>query len=731
MANQVSFKINNLSAALSNVYYRIVSESRVELKTGNDLSTDSEGNTIINLGQIGTQGNKVLVYGDNFNGSNHSTFKSFSGSTVITDDGVNIKPVADFSYTTDGLNLTVDGSLSSDPDGTVTNYNWNYGDGNTATGVSPAAHSYASSGNYNVILTVVDNQGLSSDPVGKMVSVSNIVAYQRNYLELSGTDKISLPSEIAVNAGEEISVYVRVLDTSTPRVICSGTTTPRTYSYISSGTVLCPESSKILVDDFETNTIPDDGNLHKVTLRFDKTVYLDRFGLSHTNIFGLTGGIEGIVLPSGETYTIDDNSPTLTGSLGGTMTLTGGTWKTADILGYQWTVDSVDFYKVQFDVQNTYEMLPVCGQSNGAGAASLVTTDNIYSGQAFRYLSSNPVKLQPQKEYLNETISTAMVREIIKKERDEGYGSTQKFWVSENHAVGGRGYEGIKKGGTEPNAYAKFITELTDLNSIKPTTINCFNLVHGEADLTRPWKDYRDDLIQFLADYTLDYQSITGNVNQPIMIVSQISSGKYYQPSDVDSVQSPLALLDVCRQSPNHYSCGSQYWVETNGGTDQYHLNGRDQIISGEYRAKVYDQVIIRGDTTTPTATMPLSATISGNVIDILFDVPVPPLQFETDYIPAIADNGFVYSDDSGNTITGVSILTDDTVRITLSGNAGSNPDLQYAWHNGGVANGVIELGPRGTLCDSETATSVNYPSYIMRNYALAFRFKSGYLEFS
>ena len=54
-----------------------------------------------------------------------------------------------------------DGSGSTDSDGRVTNYSWDFDDGMTATGPN-ATHSYGSQGTYNVTLTVRDNDGATS-----------------------------------------------------------------------------------------------------------------------------------------------------------------------------------------------------------------------------------------------------------------------------------------------------------------------------------------------------------------------------------------------------------------------------------------------------------------------------------------------------------------------------------------------------------------------------------------
>ncbi len=75
---------------------------------------------------------------------------------------VNQSPVARITTSTSGLTVTADGSTSTDSDGTITTYAWDFGDGTTASGVRPAAHTYAQAGTYTVRLTVTDNAGATS-----------------------------------------------------------------------------------------------------------------------------------------------------------------------------------------------------------------------------------------------------------------------------------------------------------------------------------------------------------------------------------------------------------------------------------------------------------------------------------------------------------------------------------------------------------------------------------------
>ena len=57
--------------------------------------------------------------------------------------------------------VAFDGSRSSDPDGSVVSYAWDFGDGTQGAGINPT-HSYASVGNYSVTLRVTDNGGIPS-----------------------------------------------------------------------------------------------------------------------------------------------------------------------------------------------------------------------------------------------------------------------------------------------------------------------------------------------------------------------------------------------------------------------------------------------------------------------------------------------------------------------------------------------------------------------------------------
>lgn len=70
----------------------------------------------------------------------------------------NTAPDARFEQNFAGRTVTVDGSSSSDSDGSIDRYLWEFGDGATAGGPT-ASHTYTEPGTYLVTLAVQDNQG--------------------------------------------------------------------------------------------------------------------------------------------------------------------------------------------------------------------------------------------------------------------------------------------------------------------------------------------------------------------------------------------------------------------------------------------------------------------------------------------------------------------------------------------------------------------------------------------
>lgn len=88
-----------------------------------------------------------------------------SGDDTPPPPPVNQLPTASISASsTDGfaaLSVTFDGSASRDPDGTITDYAWDFGDGAIPASGVRVSHTFTEPGGYNVRLTVTDDDGAS------------------------------------------------------------------------------------------------------------------------------------------------------------------------------------------------------------------------------------------------------------------------------------------------------------------------------------------------------------------------------------------------------------------------------------------------------------------------------------------------------------------------------------------------------------------------------------------
>ena len=71
---------------------------------------------------------------------------------------VNQPPTASFTFNVTDLMVSFNAGASSDPDGSIVSYAWNFGDGTNGSGVT-TSRTYAAAGTYNVTLTVTDNEG--------------------------------------------------------------------------------------------------------------------------------------------------------------------------------------------------------------------------------------------------------------------------------------------------------------------------------------------------------------------------------------------------------------------------------------------------------------------------------------------------------------------------------------------------------------------------------------------
>jgi PKD repeat protein len=150
--------------------------------TFTDGSTDSDGSVVawswaFDDGSSSTSQNPSHTFAADGNyevtlwvTDNENATDSAIDTVSVSSSAVNVPPTASFTYSCVDLACTFDGGGSSDSDGTIASYAWNFGDTATASGQTPS-HAYAADGDYNVTLTVTDNLG-AVDSDNQLVTVS-------------------------------------------------------------------------------------------------------------------------------------------------------------------------------------------------------------------------------------------------------------------------------------------------------------------------------------------------------------------------------------------------------------------------------------------------------------------------------------------------------------------------------------------------------------------------------
>lgn len=93
-------------------------------------------------------------------------------SQASTPPPTNSAPIAVFGTSCTLLDCTFDAAGSSDSDGSISSYDWDFGDGTLATGVNPG-HSYGAAGDYTISLTVTDNDAATGSGTQAVSVVSS------------------------------------------------------------------------------------------------------------------------------------------------------------------------------------------------------------------------------------------------------------------------------------------------------------------------------------------------------------------------------------------------------------------------------------------------------------------------------------------------------------------------------------------------------------------------------
>ncbi len=143
----------------------------------------------------------------------------------------NIAPIADPGGSYEGIvgeEIIFDGSASTDEDGEITEYGWDFGDGNTGIGIN-LTHVYAEAGTYHATLIVKDDDNSSSKSVDFSVIIveestddnsdqasDQSIDEEETQDETQNNESDDTGSEIDYNTGRNIRAFAILIDSHAP-----------------------------------------------------------------------------------------------------------------------------------------------------------------------------------------------------------------------------------------------------------------------------------------------------------------------------------------------------------------------------------------------------------------------------------------------------------------------------------------------------------------------------------
>lgn len=388
--------------------------------------------------------------------------------------------------------------------------------------------------------------------------------------------------------------------------------------------------------------------------------------------------------------------------------------------------------------------IPIFGQSLsvGADATPPITTVCKYPGAIMFNTGVRCVKknikdiqiFQPLREIASgETVASGCAEKMIEIISEKmGISPYDNYWL--NHkllfATFGAGSTTIldltsKPEGGGMSYYDGIVNAITAAKNICDSygwTLNvpAWIWMQGERDMYLETANYKKQLSSLASQLNEDAKRIVGQNNNSICVCYQTGSQNIWGNNHIFNttrMDVPNDQMELIRD--NNLFAASIPVYALDHSSEPIHLSAVGEKMCGLYNAISISQLLegryMKGVT-------PISYIISDTKIEITFNVPCPPLIFDTTFVKEVENMGFsVLKEDNSNIISNVEIF-DDKVTITCSENP-SGCKLFYGLNGTARRDGRIE-GARGNLSDNSGKIyngNIENKVYSLSNYCYCF----------
>jgi hypothetical protein len=199
--------------------------------------------TVVSLTALADSGSSFIGWSGDCAGTGGCQLTMNQSHSVNALFALNTVPHASFAVACTGLACSFDGSGSTDSNGTLVTYAWNYGDGSTGNGKT-SSHTYTRTGSYTASLTVTDTAG-ATNSASTVVAPITLTAHGST---TNGLEKATLSWTGA--SGTSFDVYrngTKLITVSTTTYTDTIGTTPGSYRYkvCTTATILCSNQATV------------------------------------------------------------------------------------------------------------------------------------------------------------------------------------------------------------------------------------------------------------------------------------------------------------------------------------------------------------------------------------------------------------------------------------------------------------------------------------------------------